>query len=43
MNADNFCLIAKRGVAISGCSGFEDVQDVIGWFFVGAECCMTML
>jgi hypothetical protein len=22
-----FCLIAKRGVAISGCPGFEDLQD----------------
>jgi hypothetical protein len=24
------CLIAKRGVAISGFPGFEDFQDVIG-------------
>jgi hypothetical protein len=24
------CLIAKRGVAISGFPGFEDLQDVIG-------------
>jgi hypothetical protein len=24
------CLIAKCGVAISGFSGFEDFQDVIG-------------
>jgi hypothetical protein len=23
----------------SGCPGFEDVQDVIVWLFVGGECC----
>ena len=30
------CLIAKRGVAISGCPGFEDLQDVVGLFLVGS-------
>jgi hypothetical protein len=26
----------------SGCRGFEDVQDVIVWLFVGGECCICL-
>ncbi len=33
---DFFCLIAKRGVAISGYPGLKDFQDVVGWFLVGS-------